>query len=252
MGVTRKSIENTLDLLWTGLGQPKRGPRHQLTVERVVGAAMDAVEADGVEALSMRKVAARLGVGAATLYTYVPDKSALLALMVEEMTGQAALPHTRPGNWREKVEEWAREDLESFRQHPWLVEIAEGDYIGPNGFAWTDSAIRVFDGTGLSAEEALAAVEAVDGLVRGHVSKVVAADRAERWTDPQGRSFATVQESYLTTYRIEAGRFPAVERLAEPLGPVESFERALGWLLDGVERRIAECGGDSGDGGDQG
>ncbi|MBE3001971.1 TetR/AcrR family transcriptional regulator C-terminal domain-containing protein [Nocardiopsis sp. HNM0947] len=242
MGTTRTSIEKTLDLLWAGLGQPKRGPRHQLTVERVVGAAMDAVEADGVEALSMRKVAARLGVGAATLYTYVPDRSALLALMVEEMIGQAPLPHTRPGTWREKVETWAREDLESFRAHPWLVEVTGGAYIGPNGFAWTDSAIRVFDGTGLSAEEAMAAVDAVDGLVRGHVAKVVADDRAARWTDPEGRSFATVQESYLTTYRIEPGRFPAVERLADPLGPVEAFERALGWLLDGVEQRIAECG----------
>lgn len=248
MGVTRKSIETTLDLLWTGLGQPKRGPRHQLTVERVVGAAMAAVEAEGVEALSMRKVAARLGVGAATLYTYVPDKAALLALMVDEMLGQAPLPHTRTGTWREKVAAWAREDLESFRENPWLVAVAETAYIGPNGFAWTDSAIRVFDGTGLSAEEALAVVEAVDGLVRGHVAKVVAADRAERWTDPEGRSFATVQESYLLTHRVEGGRFPSVERLASPLGPVETFERALAWLLDGVESRIAERGAGRGDG----
>lgn len=248
MGVTRKSIETTLDLLWTGLGQPKRGPRHQLTVERVVGAAMATVEAEGVEALSMRKVAARLGVGAATLYTYVPDKAALLALMVDEMLGQAPLPHTRPGTWREKVESWAREDLGSFREHPWLVAVVESSYIGPNSFAWTDSAIRVFDGTGLSAEEALAVVEAVDGLVRGHVAKVVAADRAERWTDPEGRSFATVQESYLATHRIEAGRFPNVERLASPLGPVGTFERALEWLLDGVERQIAERDTKRGDG----
>ncbi|GHC82083.1 hypothetical protein GCM10007079_22710 [Nocardiopsis terrae] len=240
MGSTRKGIEATLDLLWAGLGQPRRGPRHQLTVERVVEAAMAVAEAEGVEALSMRRVAARLGVGAATLYTYVPDKAALLALMVDEMVGQAPLPHTRPGTWREKVEAWAREDLASFREHPWLAGIVTGPFVGPNGFAWTDSAIRVFDGTGLSAEEALAVVEAVDGLVHGHLAKVVAADRAERWTLPDGRSFATVQESYLTTRWIGSGRFPAIERLAAPLAPAEVFERALAWLLDGVERRITE------------
>ena len=240
MRTTRKSIEATLDLLWTGLGRPKRGPRHQLTVQRVVEAAMATVEAEGVEALSMRKVAARLGVGAATLYTYVPDKAALLALMVDEMVGQAARPHTRPGTWREKIEAWAREDLASYRAHPWLVEVVNGPFVGPNGFAWTDSAIRMFDGTGLSAKEALAVVEAVDGLVQGHVAKVIAADRAERWTDPEGRSFDTVQESYLTTQRIKADRFPAIERLRAPLGPVETFEQALSWLLDGIERRIAE------------
>ena len=242
MGTTRKSIEATLDLLWTGLGRPKRGPRHRLTVQRVVDAAMATVEAEGVDALSMRKVAARLGVGAATLYTYVPDKAALLALMVDQMTGQAPPPHTRPGTWREKVENWAREDLASFRENPWLVEVAGGSFIGPHAFAWTDSAIRVFDGTGLSAEEALAVVEAVDGLVHGHVAKVIAADRAERWTDPDGRSFDSVQEGYLTTHRIEAGRFPAIERLRAPLDPMETFEQALSWLLDGVERRIAQSG----------
>ena len=240
MGATRKGIEATLDLLWAGLGQPRRGPRHQLTVQRVVEAAMAVAEKDGVEALSMRKVAAHLGVGAATLYTYVPDKAALLALMVDDMTGQAPLPHTRPGTWREQVEAWAGEDLASFREHPWLIEITAGPFVGPHGFVWMDSALRVFDGTGLSAEEAYTVVEAVDGLVRGHVAKVVEADRAERLVDPDGRSFATVQESYLATRGIEADRFPAIERLEAPPTPVQAFEQALAWLLDGVERRITE------------
>lgn len=201
---------------------------------------MNVVESEGVEVLSMRKVAAHLGVGAVTLYTYVPDKAALLALMVDEMIGQAPPPHARPGTWREKVQAWAREDLASFREHPWLIEITSGPFVGPHAFAWTDSAIRVFDGTGLGAEEALAVVEAVDGLVRGHVAKVIAADRAQVRVDPEGRSFAAVQEGCLATRRIEAGRFEAIERLQAPFGPVEVFERALAWLLDGVEQRMAE------------
>lgn len=240
MGTTRKSIEATLDLLWSGLGRPKRGPRHQLTVRRVVEAAMAVAESEGVEALSMRKVAAHLGVGAATLYTYVPDKAALLALMVDEMISQTPLPHTRPGTWREKVETWAREDLASLRAHPWLIEVTSGPFIGPHAFAWTDSAIRVFDDTGLSAEVAVAMVESVDALVRGHVAQVVVADRAEGWADPQGRSFASIQEGYLATRRVEAGRFAAIERIQTPLDAMAVFERSLAWLLDGVERDIAE------------
>lgn len=94
------------------------------------------------------------------------------------MGTSAPLPRTRPGAWREKVQAWAREDLASFRAHPWLIEITSGPFLGPHAFAWTDSAIRVFDGTGLDAEEALAMVGA--------------------------------------------------------------FERALAWLLDGVEQRVAE------------
>ncbi|MBR8742296.1 TetR/AcrR family transcriptional regulator [Nocardiopsis sp. MG754419] len=203
---------------------------------------MAVAEAEGVEALSMRKVAAHLGVGAATLYTYVPDKAALLALMVDDMIGRAPLPHTRPGTWREKVEAWAREDLASFRAHPWLIEVTSGPFVGPHAFAWTDSALRVFDDTGLSAEEAVAVVESVDALVRGHVARVVVADRAESLTDPQGRSFASIQEGYLSTRRIEAGRFPSIERIEAPLDAVAVFERSLVWLLDGVERDIAERG----------
>ncbi|QVJ02954.1 TetR/AcrR family transcriptional regulator C-terminal domain-containing protein [Nocardiopsis eucommiae] len=239
MAPTRRSIEATLDLLWTGLGRPRRGPRHQLTVRRVMEAAMAVAESEGVDALSMRKVAAHLGVGASTLYTYVPDKDALLALMVDEMISQAPLPHTRPGTWREKVEAWAREDMASLRVHPWLIEVTSGPFVGPHAFAWTDSAIRVFDDTGLSAEVALAVVESVDALVRGHVAQIVVADRAESWSDPQGRSFVSVQESYLATRRAEGTRSASIERLQAPLDAMAVFERALAWLLDGVERDIA-------------
>ncbi|GAB3710371.1 TetR/AcrR family transcriptional regulator [Nocardiopsis nanhaiensis] len=258
MSKARKGIEATLDLLWSGLGQPKRGPRHNLTVHRLVDTAMAVAAEEGVGALSMRKVAARLGVGAASLYTYVPDKAALLALMTDTMTGQATLPHTRPGDWREKVEAWAREDIRVLREHPWAAEITSGQYVGPNAFAWTDSAIRAFDGTGLSAHEALTVVEAVNGLIRGHLTRVVAADRAERWTDADGRSWSTVQEAYLVSQRIDADRYPAVQRL-ETSGPtpMEAFEQGLAWLLDGVERRIeeiraAEYGGGAHAGGEAG
>ncbi|NKY99539.1 TetR/AcrR family transcriptional regulator [Nocardiopsis alborubida] len=230
----------TLELLWNGPRRPRRGPRHNLTAERVVEAAMEVAEQEGVDALSMRRVAARLGVGAATLYTYVPDKSALIALMVDTMVGQAVLPHTRTGTWREKVWSWAHEDLRSYREHPWLVELTgTGQPVGPHTFAWADSAVRVFDGTGLSGHEALTVVEAVDGYVRGHVALVVQADRAEAWTAPDGRTWDTVQEAFLAARAGGAGRYPAIERMttAGPT-PEEAFSQGLDWLLDGVELRV--------------
>ncbi|MEE2041360.1 TetR/AcrR family transcriptional regulator [Nocardiopsis sp. CT-R113] len=230
----------TLELLWDGPGRPRRGPRHQLTVAALVAAAVEVAEQEGVDALSMRRVAARLGVGAATLYTYVPDKSALAALMVDTMIGEAPLPHTRPGTWRDRVEAWAREELRGYRAHPWLVRLVNsGQPVGPHAFAWTDSALRVFDGTGLTGDEALTVVEAVDGYVRGHVAKVVDADRAARWTTPDGRTWDSAQDAFLAT-RAEPGRYPAVERLTGAPTPEEVFEEGLAWLLDGVGQRIRE------------
>ncbi|MEU6698210.1 TetR/AcrR family transcriptional regulator C-terminal domain-containing protein [Pseudonocardia sp. NPDC046786] len=228
-----------LDLLWNGLGRPQRGPRHQLTVEQLVDAAMHAADEEGVRALSMRRVAARLGVGAATLYTYVPHRAALLALMADTMIGRIPLPHTRPGSWRERTEAWAAEEMAGFREHPWLVEIDDSRFVGPHAFAWTDSAIRVFDGTGLDGDAALTVVQAVSGHVRGHVPLVIAEDRAQAWTDPDGRSWGSAQEAFLATHRPEPGRFPGIETLREPPTAVDTFEAGLGWLLDGVELRIA-------------
>ncbi|MDE3724162.1 TetR/AcrR family transcriptional regulator C-terminal domain-containing protein [Nocardiopsis sp. N85] len=224
----------TLDLLWHGIAAPRRGPRHRLTVDAVVEAATGIAEEEGLAALSMRRVAAALGVGAATLYTYIPDKSALLALMVDTMIAEVPLPHTRPGTWREKMARQSREDLAGYRAHPWLVDLMAADHpIGPGALAWTDSAIRMFDGTGLSDREVLSVIESVDGYVRGHASRVVEADRTARRA---GRSEAQLE--YLAR-NLEPGRFTAIERLTEP-GPdaEEVFEQGLGWLLDGVEHRI--------------
>ncbi|MEV1291451.1 TetR/AcrR family transcriptional regulator [Pseudonocardia sp. NPDC049635] len=228
-----------LDLLWNGLGRPQRGPRRQLTVEQLVDAAMQVAEQDGVRALSMRRVAARLGVGAATLYTYVPNRAALLALMADTSIGRVPLPHTRPGGWRERTEAWAVEEMAGFREHPWLVEIDDSRFVGPHAFAWTDSAIRVFDGTGLDHAAALTVVQAVSGHVRGHVPLVIAEDRAREWTDPDGRSWRSAQEAFLATRGPEPGRFPAIEAMAGPPTAVAAFEAGLAWLLDGVELRIS-------------
>ncbi|WP_433701358.1 TetR/AcrR family transcriptional regulator [Nocardiopsis sp. CA-288880] len=230
----------TLGLLWDGPARPRRGPRHHLTVDALVGAALEIAEQEGVDALSMRGLAARLGVGAATLYTYVPDKSALIALMVDTMIGEAPLPHTRPGDWRERVEAWARATLRAYREHPWLVRLTDAAQpVGPHAFAWTDSALRVFDGTGLTGHEALTVVEAVDGYTRGHVAKAVGADRAARWTTPDGRTWDTVQDAFLEAH-AEPGRYPAIERLTGAPGTEEVFEAGLAWLLDGVAQRIRE------------
>lgn len=227
-----RAPRTVIDLLWKGIAQPRRGPRHRLTVGAVVETSMALAEEEGLDALSMRKVARRLGVGAATLYTYVPDRSALLALMVDTMVSQAPLPHTRPGTWREKVEAWCRDDVRSYRAHPWLVDLVALHLpTGPHAFTWTDSALRVFEGTGLSAREALSVIEAVEGYVQGHVVNMVRADRGEQL---EGESIQALQRAMVE----DPERFPTVRALTSGPEAGEVFEEGLTWLLDGIERRI--------------
>lgn len=228
-----------LELLWDGVQAPRRGPRHSLTVERIVGAATEIAEEQGIAALSMRGVAARLGVSATSLYTYVPDKGALLAVMLDSMVAEATLPHTLPGNWRDKVVAWAEADLRGYRSHPWVIDLlAAAHPVGPGAMAWMDSAMRAFDHTGLTDREILAVIEAVDCYVRGIGVRAVDADRTARRRARDGRSWSDAEQDYLAS-RPELGSFPAISRLADT-GPSvdEVFEEGLSFLLDGIERRI--------------
>ena len=134
-----KAQERALRALWSPPTRPARGPQRGLTVEAIVTAAIDLVEAEGLAALSMRQVAARLGVGTATLYTYLPGKAELTALMLDAVTGDGPLPHEWPGDWRAKLTSWARDDWEAYRRHPWILELSSaGVAPGPTSCAgWT-------------------------------------------------------------------------------------------------------------------
>jgi AcrR family transcriptional regulator len=163
-----------LELLWGQRALPSRGPRRGLDPERIVRAAIEIADEEGLAALSMRRVAGRLGVGTASLYTYIPGRPELLALMLDTMIGDAALPHTLPGGWREKLEAWARDDWEGYQRRPWVLQIVSGrPPVGPRLLEWHESALRALDGTGLTEAETVAVVESVDGYVRG-VARLVA------------------------------------------------------------------------------
>jgi AcrR family transcriptional regulator len=230
-----------LELLWGRTAPPSRGPRQALTVERIVSAAAEIADTDGLEALSMRRLATRLGVGVASLYTYVPGKDELLALMLDHSIAQDVPPHTRPGTWREKTAAWARRDWEDYTAHPWTIQLVTTRQLaGPGALGWLESALRVFDGTGLSRSEAVAAIQSVDAFVRGQAQAAVGEAAALRPDGPDGASWRGVEEDFLerhvdfTAYPVltdafSAGPFP---------DPRETFEFGLRSLLDGIEARI--------------
>ena len=84
----RGDARRSMALLWGKAEPPKRGPKQGLSVEAIVGAAIAIADADGLDALSMRKVGERLGTSAMALYTYVPAKTELVDLMLEAVLGE--------------------------------------------------------------------------------------------------------------------------------------------------------------------
>jgi AcrR family transcriptional regulator len=85
--------KRTMALLW-GIGKkPTRGPKPGLSVGRIVSAAVEVADAEGLGALSMRRVADRLGIGTMSLYTYVPGKAELIDVMLDTVLGET------PASW---------------------------------------------------------------------------------------------------------------------------------------------------------
>lgn len=221
-------------VLWGTRRPPSRGPAQRLTVARIVEAALTVADEEGLDGLSMRRVAAALGVGAATLYTYVPGRAELLALLVDESVGADALPHELPGDWRARTQAWARSDYAEYRARPWLLQLVGGPLVaGPNMLRWYDSALRALDGSGLTGAETVAVVDAVNAYVRGQARSDQGEMLAPSFDEEPGPP--PVPHPY-----------PALERLgAEGVfdRPDATFELGLAWLLDGVAATVARRAG---------
>ena len=101
-------------------GSRRRGPRPRHTRQDVLLAAVAIADADGIDKVTFRAVAARLGVGVMSLYSYVPDKQALVYGMVAEVSAEPRLPELT-GDWRADVHRLAHEQRALLHRHPWLV-----------------------------------------------------------------------------------------------------------------------------------
>ena len=131
----------------------RRGPRPRYSQREVALAAVAIADADGIDRVTFRAVAARLGVGVMSLYNYVPDKQALVYAMVEEVAAELRLPEPT-GEWRADVHSLAREQRDLLHRHPWLVtESSHLQPLGPSVLALLEWALGVLEPTGLPAQE---------------------------------------------------------------------------------------------------
>src|SRR5689334_6366911 len=121
----------SIQLLWRNHGSSSKRPKPRLDLDQIVRAAMDVADAEGLEPLSMRRVAEKLAVGTMSLYTYVPGKAELLDLMFDQAV--AGANELGEGTWRERAERIAHENWWRCHQHPWLLDITpRNPALGPN------------------------------------------------------------------------------------------------------------------------
>ncbi|UNO40398.1 TetR/AcrR family transcriptional regulator [Streptomyces sp. MST-110588] len=242
-------ISRSLELLW-GLGErPSRGPKPALSLDRIVDAAVAVADAEGLGALSMRRVAAELGVGTMSLYRYVPGKAELLDLMLDKIVEFDPDAHPDPSDgWRTVLESVARGGRRLHQLHPWLLQVDQArPLLGPNTLTGLEFALTGLAGTGLTDREKFQVLVAVDAFVTGHARTRLNSAQAEKRTGISDEDFWKAQEPVMIK-AMETGRYPHLAALAEDtfaFGDKEDdeiFELGLKGLLDGLSAFIERRG----------
>jgi AcrR family transcriptional regulator len=141
----------TLALLWRNpAAVPRHGPRQGLSIDTVVAAATQVADTEGLEAVTMRRVAKALGVASMTLYTYVPGKAALLDLMLDAAYRSMARVDTSGQPWRQRLAAIAEENKALFENHPWAATISTiRPPLGPGMMTKYEHELLALEGLGL-------------------------------------------------------------------------------------------------------
>ncbi|WBB80801.1 TetR/AcrR family transcriptional regulator [Micromonospora sp. WMMD882] len=238
----------SLALLWRTRERPHRKGRTDLTVDRIVHAAITLADTDGLPALSMRRVAEHLGVGTMSLYTHIPGKGELLDVMLDTVHGEPDPEPTPPdADWRARLAAIARNAWARYLRHPWLLQVATTrPPLGPHVIARYEHDLRAVDGLGLTDLEMDAVVTLVHGYVHGAVRGAVEAAQAARHTGMTDDQWWHAHAPYLEKV-LDARRWPTAARVGAAAGqeygaatdPTRAFTFGLDRILDGVTTLVA-------------
>lgn len=235
----------SLEMAWGLRERPGKGPRPTLTLQRIVDAAVALAAGEGMDAVSMGRVAKELGVSTMSLYRYVTAKEELYILMADAGVGTPPEPCGGSG-WRELLSEWAYAQRAVLMANSWILRIPiTGAPVSPNQLAWMDRGLASMAGTALRESEKLSAIILVGGLVRNEAT--MAADMMDAIVKA-GVSPDQVLGQYLRTLRLMTGpeTHPAVTRLLESDAfggsdePDFQFRFGLDRILDGLAALISE------------
>lgn len=210
----------------------------ELTAARVVRLGIGVADAEGAAAVSMRRIAAELGVATMSLYRHVSSKDDLLIAMTETVFGDLPLPERQPGHWRDRLALAARELWRTFRRHPWLATALSltRPVALPNQVGYAEWIMRALADTDLSGYQALQVHLALANYVRGLAVNLEWEALAEQDTGRTPEDHLAGQDAAFGRL-VASGRFPHFAALATTadfdLDLDEQFEFGLRHLLDG-------------------
>jgi AcrR family transcriptional regulator len=220
--------------VWTR--EPRRPKTAGLRREQIVAAAVELADAEGLESLSMRKLGARLGAGATSLYWYVANKDELLELVLDEIWGLVDTPEPEQSPWREVVGTVAYSLRATLLAHPWVATLlGQMPSVGPRAFELGDRLRRTFLRAGFTGADIYLAAGTVMSFVLGQVIPEISLSKA---ADPEEASYVEsldhLARDYPEMLHDYRSTLPADPDVARAL----AFDFGLLCVLDGLEARL--------------
>lgn len=229
--------------VWT---RPPRRGRSTLTREQIVSEAVRLLDAEGIDALSMRKLAARLESGATSIYWHVANRDELIELIIDEVYGDLEVPSSDDvPDWRPAVQQVAHDMRSNIVRHPWMVSVLDhlaAAHLGPNATRFAEGLLALFQRAGFELREAERALTTLGAYVTG----IAMAEAAWRnWLARHGQS---EQEWLADSHRVAqqaAENYPRLGEIVDGYQGVdaqkamdEDFDYGLDCVLDGLQARL--------------
>jgi AcrR family transcriptional regulator len=224
--------------VWARPRVPGRGPQPSLSLAAIVEAAVAVADAEGVDAVSMRRIAGDLGVGTMSLYRYVETKDDLLDLMTDQVFGEGTFAESHLDDWRDDLRRSAMGYRRLMLRHPWVLSIGVSrPPLGPNVLRRTEWMLGTMEGLGLSIQEISEFTGTVIAYVRGVVLAEIGEAEVVRRTGQTEDDYRRLVGPYLMQV-LAAGQHPLMARFVheadEHPDPDRVFRSGLERVLDGV------------------
>ncbi|MCX4879735.1 MULTISPECIES: TetR/AcrR family transcriptional regulator [unclassified Streptomyces] len=223
------------EVIWARPERTGRGPRPAYTRADIAAAAVRIADSGGLEAVSMRHVAAELGCGTMSLYNYVPRKEDLYELMVDAVGGEHELWEPS-GDWRGDMRRVAGQTRALMHRHPWMTRLMSPVYgFSPNALRYLEHCLACLDPLQARYGMKMQLVGMLNGCVTSYVATELAAAERTRSLPWSAEEESAVRIAYLGS-QVAGGAYPRMAAaFTEDPGPIDldgAFELMVERMLD--------------------
>ncbi|MFF4253324.1 TetR/AcrR family transcriptional regulator [Streptomyces sp. NPDC001663] len=226
------------EVIWARPERAGRGPRPAYTRADIAAAAVRIADASGLDAVSMRHVAAELGCGTMSLYNYVPRKEDLYELMVDAVSGEHELWEPS-GDWRADMRRVAEQTRALMHRHPWMTRLMSPVYgFSPNALRYLEHCLACLDPLQARYGMKMQLVGMLNGCVTSYVATELAAAERTRSLPWSAEEENAVRIAYLGS-QVAGGAYPRMAAaFTEDSGPIDlegAFELMVSRMLDAFD-----------------